>query len=80
MKTFRVVDLRSTVIDPSERLVEANTAEAAASIILGIDLVRGSSKNARPVARVYWRDTAEMTNMVRLYARLGRTPAAGQIS
>jgi len=69
MKTLRVVDLRSAIADSIERFVEANSAEAAASSLVGVDVVRGASKYAKPVAR----DTQEKTNMVRLYARLGPT-------
>lgn len=71
MKTFRVLDLRSPKNLSVQQSVQAHTAEAAAAAILGVDVVRGSSKYAQPVARVYWQDTAAVTNMVRLYARLG---------
>jgi len=39
---------------------------------LGIEVVRGSSKYAKPVAKVYWEGGPQQTNMIRFYARTGR--------
>lgn len=73
MKIFRVVELNANLASEGEHTIKATTPEAAASMALGVDVVRGSSKRARPIARVYWQDAPEQTNMVRLYARIGTT-------
>lgn len=73
-KQFRVVDLRSDLIDPDERVVEATSPEAAATAVLGLDVVRSGSKRDL-VARVYWRLPDQPTNMVRLYRRVGEPSA-----
>jgi len=71
MKNFKVVSLTPELTPKAEHVVTAPTPEAAAFKALGLDVVRGSSKSARPIARVYWQDTPEQTNMVRLYTRIG---------
>ncbi|SFV27964.1 hypothetical protein SAMN05216456_0404 [Devosia crocina] len=71
MKTFRVVELNAEQATEAEHTVRAATPEAAVQQALGIEVVRGSSKTIRPVARVYWQDTPAQTNMVRLYPRIG---------
>lgn len=70
MRKFRIVDLRGEVIAQLDSEVEAASPEAAVSVALGLDVVRGSSKRIPPVARVYWSDGSSQTNMVRLYERL----------
>lgn len=67
MPVFRIIDLRTGVIEPEQR-VEARSPEQAAENALGIKLVR--SGHARSlVCRVYW-DDANNTNMVRLYTKV----------
>jgi hypothetical protein len=64
---FRIIDLRTGVIEP-EQHVEARSPEQAAETALGMKLVR--SGHARSlVCRVYWKD-ANNTNMVRLYTKV----------
>jgi phage-related baseplate assembly protein len=64
---FKVIDLRTGVIEP-ELQVEARSPEQAAESALGMKLVR--SGHARTlVCRVYWND-ANNTNMVRLYSKV----------
>jgi hypothetical protein len=72
MKTFKVVELDVAGQMGAVHIVQASTPEAAAATSLGLDVVRGSSKSARPVVKVYWDDGQQQTNMVRLYARLGQ--------
>jgi hypothetical protein len=70
-KEFRVVDCRATLADPAELIVMADTAEHAARLAIGEDLVRGTSGGpGRNVlrARVYSQGTNGLS-MVRLYAR-----------
>jgi hypothetical protein len=66
LRQFRVIDLRSPVIEP-EHLVEASTPEGAAEKALGEKCVRGGPRGARLMCRVYWTDITGSTNMVRLY-------------
>jgi hypothetical protein len=67
MPNFRIIDLRSDVVEPEQR-IEARSPEQAAETALGIKLVR--SGHARSlVCRVYW-DDANNTNMVRLYSKV----------
>lgn len=65
MITFRVVDLQSG----TEQWVEANRPEIAATLALGIQLVRsGNKKDLR--AKVYFRNTPDQpVSMVRLYGK-----------
>ena len=72
MKTFRVVRLIEETQSGPSQIVEASTPEAAAKLALGIEVVRGSSKYAKPVAKVYWEGGPQQTNMIRFYARTGR--------
>lgn len=69
MVQFRVIDLRSGVIEP-EHIVDARTAEEAALQALGEKGVRGGQNRNRLFCRVYWQDSAGQTNMVRLYRPL----------
>ena len=73
-KEFRVVDCRTLFINPDETLVTADTAEHAARLVLGEDLVRGSQGNKALRARVYSLTKDKTVTMVRLYARLGTPP------
>ena len=67
MPNFRIIDLRTEVVEPEQR-IEARSPEQAAESALGIKLVR--SGHARSlVCRVYW-DDANNTNMVRLYSKV----------
>lgn len=73
MPVFRIIDLRSGVIEP-ETQVEARSPEQAAENALGLKLVR--SGHARTlVCRVYWND-ANNTNMVRLYTKVAEHHSA----
>jgi phage-related baseplate assembly protein len=67
LPSFRIIDLRSTTIEP-ELHAEAKSPEQAAESALGMKLVRaGHPRNL--VCRVYWQDAAS-TNMVRLYSKV----------
>lgn len=67
MPTFRIIDLRTGIVEPEQK-VEARSPEQAAENALGLKLVR--SGHARSlVCRVYW-DDANNTNMVRLYTKV----------
>jgi len=63
---FRVIDLRTAVIEP-EAAVEAKSPEEAAEKALGIKALR-SGVPKHLVCRVYW-VTNGTTNMVRLYSQ-----------
>jgi len=66
---FRVVDLQTEIIDTEPRIVKAASAEKAAELALGAQLVRsGVRKNLR--ARVYFQTPGQPVTMVRLYARV----------
>ncbi|WP_449397144.1 hypothetical protein [Devosia riboflavina] len=69
MGKFRVIDLRSGVIEP-EHIVDAPSPELAALQALGEKGVRGGQNRTRLFCRVYWQDSAGQTNMVRLYRPL----------
>ena len=69
MAKFRVIDLRSGVIEP-EHIVEARSPEEAALQALGERGVRGGMNRTRLFCRVYWTENAGQTNMVRLYRPL----------
>ncbi|MET0436403.1 MAG: hypothetical protein ABW043_02795 [Devosia sp.] len=69
MNKFRVIDLRSGVIEP-EHMVDALSPELAALQALGEKGVRGGQNRSRLFCRVYWQDSAGQTNMVRLYRPL----------
>lgn len=78
MKTFRVVSIDADGENGNAHIVRAATPESAAASGLGLDVVRGASKRAKPVAKVYWQDGPHQTNMVRLYARI--SDASGRAS
>ena len=65
MAEFRVIDLRTGMIEP-ETVVDANSPEDAAERALGIMAYRsGAPRNL--ICRVYWAKRGAM-NMVRLYS------------
>lgn len=70
MKNFKVVLLCQGGQPDREEETKASTPEEAASRVLGLDLVRGASKGAKPVAKIYWAGGPDQLNMVRLYTRL----------
>lgn len=63
---FRVIDLRSGVIEP-EHIVDAGSPEEAALLSLGEKGIRGGQNRSRLFCRVYWTDSVGQTSMVRLY-------------
>jgi hypothetical protein len=65
---YRVIDLRTNLIDALEVEVQANTPEEAAEKALGEHLVRGG-KRGDIRARVYWQNAGQPMTMVRLYRR-----------
>ena len=68
--TYRVVDVRSDIIDPTETIItDARSPEDAARQALGVDVVR-SGQRKDLVARVYWQSLGQPMNMVRLYRRV----------
>ncbi len=68
--TYRVVDVRSDIIDPIEIFISsARSPEDAARQALGIEVVR-SGQRKDLVARVYWQSLGQPMNMVRLYRRV----------
>lgn len=74
---YRVVDVRTKVIDAVERTVQAHSPEQAVKLTLDIDTVRvGPPINL--VARVYWKTADnDPINMARMYLR---SPVAGSIA
>ncbi|WP_108459205.1 hypothetical protein [Devosia naphthalenivorans] len=67
--TYRVIDVRETLIDPLDILIEGvRSPEEAARQALGIDVVRSGAKQ-NLVARVYWQSVGQPVNMVRLYKK-----------
>ena len=67
MTEFRVIDLRTDLIE-SEQKIQASSPEEAARMVLGIDVYRSGAKQ-HLVARVYWQGLSGPPNMVRLYSR-----------
>ena len=67
-KEFRVVDCRTSDIDPVEVLVTAYTAEQAARLAIGEELVRNGGRGDLRV-RVYFRTENQTLTMVRLFAK-----------
>lgn len=69
--TYRVIDLRTDMVDLNEIIVEGETSpERAAMKALGLDLMRSGNKRDL-TARVYWQAAGHPLNMVRLYAKAG---------
>ncbi|RYG57841.1 MAG: hypothetical protein EON56_01455 [Alphaproteobacteria bacterium] len=69
MKRYRVFDLRGGDTGSQEQFIQAGSPEGAVHMALGVDAVRGTSRYIKPVARVYWHDSPDKINMVRLYER-----------
>lgn len=67
MTEFRVIDLRTELIAPEQK-VQASSPEEAARMALGIDVHRSGAKKDL-VARVYWQTLSAPPNMVRLYTK-----------
>ena len=68
--SYRVVDLRTEVIDATGHIVEGvNSPEAAAREVLQIDVGRSGARKDL-VARVYWQTMGSPMNMVRLYRKV----------
>jgi|GEM_PF-814218 len=67
MAEFRVIDLRTDLITPEQK-VEASSPEDAGRKVLGMDVFR-SGQPKHLVARVYWQSPASPPNMVRLYSK-----------
>jgi hypothetical protein len=69
MTNYRVVDCRTTVVDPSEIVIShAASPEDAAFQALGEALVR-SGRRSDLRARVYFQHPNQPMSMVRLYAK-----------
>ncbi len=66
MTEFRVIDVRSNVIEAEQKVV-GSSPEDAARQALGIDVFR-SGPRQHLVARVYWQGFSGPPNMVRLYS------------
>ncbi|WEK05792.1 MAG: hypothetical protein P0Y65_05920 [Candidatus Devosia phytovorans] len=71
-RTYKVIDLRSTIIDPEPMMVTASTPEEAVRLQLDLELVRAGERGDL-LARVYWTERSGVTNMVRLYRRVRGT-------
>lgn len=68
--TYRVIDVRSDVIDAAETTIEgARSPEDAVRQALGEEVVRSGNRKDL-VARVYWQTTGQPVTMVRLYRRI----------
>ena len=68
--SYRVVDLRTEVINATGHIVDGvNSPEAAAREVLQIDVSRSGAKKDL-VARVYWQTMVSPMNMVRLYRKV----------
>lgn len=68
--SYRVVDLRTDVIDAMDMIIEGVTSpEEAARKALDIDVVRSGARKDL-VARVYWQTIGQPMTMVRLYRKL----------
>jgi hypothetical protein len=69
MISYRVVDCRTTIIDPNEVVVSrASSPEDAAYQAIGETLVR-SGRRSDLRARVYFQHPNQPMSMVRLYAK-----------
>lgn len=77
MTNYRVVDCRSTIIDPTEIIISrASSPEDAAYQATGETLVR-SGRRADLRARVYFQHPNQPMSMVRLYSKaIDRTSPA----
>ena len=69
MTNYRVVDCRTTIIDPNEIIIsQASSPEEAAQKAIGETLVR-SGRRSDLRARVYFQHPNQPISMVRLYAK-----------
>ncbi|QYO78878.1 hypothetical protein [Devosia salina] len=66
MTEFRIIDLRTGIIEP-EVTVKSISPEKAAEEALGVQVVR-SGKPKHLVCRIYW-TTNGTTNMIRFYSQ-----------
>ena len=66
---FRVLDLSGLASVQAEETVTAPSPEAAAALVLGVELVRSGAKKDL-VAKVYWNGPESALNMVRLYRKV----------
>lgn len=74
MTEYRVVDLRTEVIDPeTQNITGVSTAEAAAERALGLKLFR-SRRPSELRARVYFQLPNGPLTMVRLYTKAPNRP------
>ncbi|MGB3335973.1 MAG: hypothetical protein WBA73_02230 [Devosia sp.] len=68
--TYRVVDLRTDIVDPAEIIIEsARSPEDAVRQALEVEAVR-SGQRKDLIARVYWQPIGQPVTMVRLYRRI----------
>ena len=68
--TYRVIDVRTDVIDSAEITISgARSPEDAVRHALGLEVVRSGHRKDL-VARVYWQPTGQPVTMVRLYTRV----------
>jgi len=72
-----VLDLSKGSTDHPEQTIQAKSPEAAASQVLGMDVVRSGAKRDL-MARVYWQVSGRPLNMVRLYRRADWDPMHGR--
>jgi len=68
-KEFRVVDCRTTLVEPTQVTIVADTPEHAARLAFGEELVRGNRKPGALRARVYFVGAEGKLTMVRLYSK-----------
>lgn len=74
---YRVLDLSTGSAQQPEQTIQAKSPEAAASQVLGMDVVRSGAKRDL-MARVYWQVAGRPLNMVRLYRRVDWDPVHGR--
>lgn len=68
--SYRVVDVRTDVIEPKEVIIEgARSPEDAVRQALDVEVVRSGNRRDL-VARVYWQSLGQPVTMVRLYRRV----------
>ena len=69
MTEFRIIDLKKDAVDSEPHVISARSAEHAALLALGVQLVRsGSQHDLR--ARVYFQGAIDQpVTMVRLYGK-----------
>lgn len=67
--SYRVVDVRTDIIEAEIIIEGARSPEDAVRQALGVEVVR-SGRRKDLVARVYWQSLGHPTTMVRLYSRV----------